>query len=132
VLVGQASALSFGAACADAAGQTEAALAMADEASALATTVGSLTILDAAQATRQNLAPGGAQRAGPLAMLTGREREIARLAATGSTSRAIAERLSLSPRTVDTHLSRIYRKLALPSRAALARLLAVDTQKTID
>ena len=136
VLVGQASALSFGAACADAAGQTGAALAMADEASALATTVGSLTILDAAQATRQNLAPGGGDRAGPragpLAMLTGREREIARLAATGSTSRAIAEQLSLSPRTVDTHLSRIYRKLALPSRAALARLLAVSTEKTID
>jgi hypothetical protein len=87
---------------------------------ALAATIGSLTILDAAQATRPNLAPGAAERAGPLAMLTGREREIARLAATGSTSRAIAEQLSPA-RAPSTPTCR---KLALPSRAALARLLA--------
>jgi DNA-binding CsgD family transcriptional regulator/tetratricopeptide (TPR) repeat protein len=65
--------------------------------------------------------------AGPaqgLAQLTNREREIAEIAGRGARTREIAERLTLSPRTVDVHLSRIYRKLQIPSRSALARLMA--------
>lgn len=44
--------------------------------------------------------------------LTRREREIAHLAASGLSSRDIADRLVVSVRTVDNHLQRVYRKLA--------------------
>lgn len=56
----------------------------------------------------------------PLPHLTPREREIAELVAEGLTTPAIAARLYLSPRTVDTHLSHIYRKTGITTRAALA------------
>ena len=62
-------------------------------------------------------------RARGVAPLTGREREIAALAAAGHPSREIAERLYLSVRTVDNHLGRIYDKLGVSSRAALADAL---------
>jgi ATP/maltotriose-dependent transcriptional regulator MalT len=58
--------------------------------------------------------------------LTDREREIALLAAAGQPSRLIAERLYLSVRTVDNHLGRIYDKLGVSSRAALAAALGRD------
>lgn len=67
----------------------------------------------------QGFGPGTAE----LAMLTNREREIAVAASTGKRTREIAEDLRLSPRTVDVHLTRIYRKLGLTSRAALAKLI---------
>ena len=57
------------------------------------------------------------------ALLTAREQEIAALVATGRRSRAIADELFLSHRTVETHLARIYRKLNVSSRTALAHLL---------
>lgn len=57
-------------------------------------------------------------------LLSDRELEIARLAATRLRSREIAERCSLSPRTVDNHLARIYRKLGIGGRAELAEALA--------
>jgi DNA-binding CsgD family transcriptional regulator len=55
--------------------------------------------------------------------LTDREREVARLAASGRTSPEIAEALYLSVRTVDTHLHRVYRKLAIDGRRQLAEAL---------
>jgi DNA-binding CsgD family transcriptional regulator len=55
--------------------------------------------------------------------LTGREREVALLAAGGFSSRDIGERLHLSTRTVDTHLARVYRKLGITSRTELAPAL---------
>jgi DNA-binding NarL/FixJ family response regulator len=48
-----------------------------------------------------------------------REREIALLAAAGLTNRAIAERLQLSVRTVESHIYRAYTRLGLADRAAL-------------
>nr|WSX77901.1 LuxR C-terminal-related transcriptional regulator [Streptomyces sp. NBC_00899] len=57
------------------------------------------------------------------AALTAREREIALLAAGGSTSKDIAAALRLSVRTVDNHLQNIYRSLGVPGRRQLARVL---------
>jgi DNA-binding CsgD family transcriptional regulator len=53
--------------------------------------------------------------------LSKRELEVARLVADGLTTDEIAAKLFISPRTVSTHLSRIYERLGLPSRSALAR-----------
>ena len=46
------------------------------------------------------------------------ELEVLRLLATGRTNRAIAAELMLSVRTVDRHVSNIYTKLRVSSRAA--------------
>lgn len=50
--------------------------------------------------------------------LTGREVEVLRLLATGVTNRVIASRLGISEKTVARHISNIFTKLDLPSRAA--------------
>lgn len=57
----------------------------------------------------------GERHGGPL---TDRELEVLRLVSTGLTNRAIAERLSLSEKTVARHLSNIFGKLGLSTRAA--------------
>jgi DNA-binding CsgD family transcriptional regulator len=56
--------------------------------------------------------------------LTPQELQIARLIAGGATNREIAANLFLSPKTIETHLTRIYRKLGLRSRSQLALWLA--------
>ena len=53
--------------------------------------------------------------------LTPREVEVLGLVAEGLTSAQVAHRLFLSPRTVHRHLSSIYRKLGVGSRAAATR-----------
>ncbi|MFF4836332.1 AAA family ATPase [Streptomyces sp. NPDC001315] len=54
-----------------------------------------------------------------LAALTWQERRIADLAAGGLTNKEIGERMHLSPRTVSSHLYRVFPKLGITSRAAL-------------
>ena len=61
--------------------------------------------------------------------LTPREQEIAGLAARGLSSRAIAERLVISVRTVDNALQHVYGKLGLSSRADLAAALHGDVSE---
>jgi DNA-binding CsgD family transcriptional regulator len=51
-----------------------------------------------------------------LAWLTKREHEVATLAEAGLTNRQIAERLSLSPRTVENHLQNVFVKLGIAGR----------------
>jgi DNA-binding CsgD family transcriptional regulator len=51
--------------------------------------------------------------------LTAREREIATLAASGLSNREIADRLVVSPRTVENHLARAFVKLGVTSRREL-------------
>ncbi len=53
--------------------------------------------------------------------LSPREIEVLRLIALGHTSAEIAQQLSLSRRTVETHRARIHRKLGLDTRAQLVR-----------
>ena len=55
------------------------------------------------------------------APLTAREREIACLAADGHTAQAIAQRLVISLRTVETHLAHVYAKLAVSGRREMER-----------
>jgi DNA-binding NarL/FixJ family response regulator len=56
-----------------------------------------------------------------LAGLSAREVDVLRLVATGLTTAEVAEELFLSSRTVDWHLSSIYRKLGLHSRTEASR-----------
>jgi ATP/maltotriose-dependent transcriptional regulator MalT len=55
-----------------------------------------------------------------LPQVTAREREVLRLLAEGLTNRQIAERLIISEHTVHRHVTKILRKLDLPSRSAAA------------
>ncbi|MFC0850053.1 LuxR C-terminal-related transcriptional regulator [Streptomyces noboritoensis] len=68
---------------------------------------------------RLGVAPPPAQ---PVALTT-REVEIASLAAGGLSDRAISHRLAVSVRTVESHLTRIYRKLGVHSRRDLPPVL---------
>ncbi len=55
--------------------------------------------------------------------LTRREEEVAALVACGLTNRLIASELSISERTVDTHVARVLKKLGLRSREQVADYL---------
>ena len=56
--------------------------------------------------------------------LTPQELQVAHAVATGATNREVGAQLFLSPKTIEAHLSRIYRKLGLRSRTELIRRLA--------
>ena len=53
--------------------------------------------------------------------LTSREREVLQLVTDGLTSAQIAEKLSISPRTAETHRANMMRKLGLRNQAELVR-----------
>jgi DNA-binding CsgD family transcriptional regulator len=55
--------------------------------------------------------------------LTGAEAQVAALVSDGNTNHEIADRLFLSPHTVNSHLRHIYGKLDIKSRAELARIV---------
>jgi DNA-binding CsgD family transcriptional regulator len=56
------------------------------------------------------------------AALTTSERTVARLVAEGLTNREVADRLFVSPHTVNSHLRHVFTKLGINSRVELARL----------
>lgn len=62
-------------------------------------------------------------------ILTPQERRIAERAAAGQTSKEIAAQLSLSSRTVDAHLSNVFRKLGINRRARLGTALREHDQR---
>jgi DNA-binding NarL/FixJ family response regulator len=59
--------------------------------------------------------------ASPLDLLTPREHEIVAMTAAGHSARAVADRLCLSPKTVDTYRSRVYNKVGIKGRVELVR-----------
>jgi DNA-binding CsgD family transcriptional regulator len=61
--------------------------------------------------------------AGIASVLSAREREIAALVAQGIPNRRLAERLSVSQRTVEKHITSIFAKLGLRNRTELTALL---------
>ncbi len=78
---------------------------------------------DWAAKARQELGRVGRRPHAPDA-LTDTELRVAQLAATGLTSREIAERAFLAPKTVGNVLGRVYDKLAIHSRAELGAAMA--------
>jgi len=61
------------------------------------------------------------ERASPVEQLTTRERDVLRLLADGLGDRDIAAALTISRRTVETHVSSILHKLGVTNRAEAAR-----------
>jgi DNA-binding CsgD family transcriptional regulator len=91
----------------------------------LATICGAIPL--AAQAESELLATGARPRRialSGLESLTPSERRVAELAAEGPTNREIAQELFVTPKTVEVHLSSVYRKLGISSRSQLAGALA--------
>ncbi|MCW2512743.1 MAG: transcriptional regulator, luxR family [Mycobacterium sp.] len=100
------------------------------------------TTLQAAVATFQSLgAPIWAARAeaelerinllrGHESELTPAEQRVAELAATGMTNKDIAAALFISPKTVESNLGRVYRKLGIRTRFELGRRLNADTRES--
>jgi DNA-binding CsgD family transcriptional regulator len=68
-------------------------------------------------------------RPGPTDQLTPTEARVAELAASGLTNREMAAALSVSPKTIEANLSRLYRKLGIRSRAELGRYMAQQQDK---
>lgn len=63
----------------------------------------------------------GGSAADPFHMLTAREREVLQLTAEGNTGNEIAERLFISPRTVESHRANLMRKLGVRNQKELIR-----------
>jgi len=76
-----------------------------------------------AEQARGELARAGLRRREP-DELNETERQVAELAAQGLSNQEIAQRAFLSVKTVEANLTRVYRKLGIRSRAALARRLS--------
>ena len=90
-------------------------------------------MLRLARRAREELNAAGARPrrsalSGPGA-LTPAEHRVAELAARGHGNRAIAERLYVTPRTVETHLTHAFQKLDIRSRADLAAALQAQPEQ---
>ncbi len=62
-----------------------------------------------------------------LESLTPSERRVAQLAAEGQGNREIAQTLYVTPKTIEVHLTSVYRKLGISARTGLAELLSSST-----
>jgi DNA-binding CsgD family transcriptional regulator len=109
-------------------GRTQDVADWLDRAEVLAGQCGSAQLADTAARRRHDLTnqTRSLEPQGPWALLSGREREIARLVSNGMTNHRVAETLFLSVRTVETHLSQIYRKLGVANRASLTHVLLTE------
>jgi DNA-binding NarL/FixJ family response regulator len=66
----------------------------------------------------------------PSGTLSQREREIAELVAIGKTNQQIGDALFISAKTVETHLSCIFTKLGVRSRAAVGSRLVEESHNS--
>jgi DNA-binding NarL/FixJ family response regulator len=81
---------------------------------ALRSVVAGRSVIDPAVVSRL---VGRHRRADPMEALTAREREVLEQMAEGRSNRAIGERLFLSPKTVEAHVSSIFSKLGIEDTA---------------
>jgi DNA-binding CsgD family transcriptional regulator len=95
----------------------------------------SLEAVPWSERTRHELTATGERSQARAASVTGhltpQELQIAALVADGKGNKDVAATLFLSVRTVEFHLSRIYRKLAVPNRATLASRLAAGSPASL-
>lgn len=110
-----------------AAGNTERALAELRRAEATLTARGALSYRDeAATHIRRLTRPSGPGEV----ILTAREQQIAELVAGGRTNRQIANAMFVSEKTIESTMTRIFRKVGVRSRAALATAMAHSVAAT--
>ena len=105
-------------------GERIAARAALTEGLDLATACGAAAVAE--RAREELLIAGGRPRRDRITgrdALTPSEHRIARLAVAGQTNREIAQRLFVTPKTVEVHLSGVYRKLGIAGRPTLSRAL---------
>ena len=98
----------------------------------LATSCGAVPLAERAET--ELLATGARPRRIALSgieSLTPSERRVAKLAAEGKTNREIAQALFVTPKTVEVHLSSVYRKLEISSRRQLAGSLAGSSAREV-
>jgi ATP/maltotriose-dependent transcriptional regulator MalT len=74
--------------------------------------------------SRRRTAPVPAAARDPLLELTAHELQVALLVGQGSTNREVASALFVSPKTIEYHLTNIYRKLDVRSRTELAGIVS--------
>ncbi len=79
-----------------------------------------------ADRARSELARIGGRTPSPAGDLTPTERRVAELVAAGSSNKEVAATLFIAPRTVEGHVTQIYAKLGVHSRAELAHRFAVE------
>jgi DNA-binding NarL/FixJ family response regulator len=84
---------------------------------------GARLLSDLAALLESEASPVAPRAPAGLGELTPRELQIAELVADGLSNQAIATHIFLSRRTVETHVSRIFRKAGVSSRTALATLV---------
>jgi DNA-binding CsgD family transcriptional regulator/tetratricopeptide (TPR) repeat protein len=101
-----------------ASGSTEDALKLLHEVKAICEPLGARPALEGADALATRLTSAPTATPAYPAGLSAREVEVLRLVAQGLTNPQVAERLFLSPRTVEQHLRSIYNKLDVSTRAA--------------
>ena len=77
---------------------------------------------------RASVAASGTATA-PLAPLSPREQEVAALVAAGKRNRDVASALFVTEKTVESHLARIYDKLGVHSRVALAAIVGTPPSR---
>ena len=76
---------------------------------------------------------GGPTEQGPLtAVLTGREREVLQLVAEGLTTKEIAIKLNISPKTGESHRQQVMNKLNIHSVADLTKFAIREGLTSLD